>query len=239
MRVRAFEELDWQPTAKGTLSLRRRRLPGVDADVFEVKLGDDFLMTSRFTTSEVALAERALAMLEGDGLAVVVGGLGLGHSAAAVLGDPRVGDLVVVEALAPVIAWHRRSLVPLGRRLVQDARCRLREADFFALAASAHGFDPDTSGRRFEAVLVDIDHAPDDWLAPEHAAFYGIDGLEALARHLRPGGIFALWSNEGADAPFLERLKAVFVDVAAHSIHFADMHGRMVEQTVYCARNRV
>jgi len=32
--------------------------------------------------------------------------------------------------------------------------------DFFAMSHSADGFDPDAPGRRFDAVLVDIDHSP-------------------------------------------------------------------------------
>jgi hypothetical protein len=48
-------------------------------DVFEIKLGDESLMSSVFTASEIALARLGLAELGEDGpLDVVVGGLGLG-----------------------------------------------------------------------------------------------------------------------------------------------------------------
>ena len=56
-----FEELDYRPTPIGTLSLRRRRDLTLDIDVFEIKLGEDFLMSSLFTASEVALARLGLA----------------------------------------------------------------------------------------------------------------------------------------------------------------------------------
>ena len=73
------------------ISLRRRHDdPSLDIDVFEVKLGDEFLMSSLFTASEIALATLALAALPGADLDVVVGGLGLGYTAAAVLADGRV-----------------------------------------------------------------------------------------------------------------------------------------------------
>src|SRR5436190_15647026 len=40
-----FEELDYRPTPIGALSLRRRRELKLGVDVFEIKLGDEFLMS--------------------------------------------------------------------------------------------------------------------------------------------------------------------------------------------------
>ncbi|WP_244500846.1 hypothetical protein [Methyloceanibacter marginalis] len=56
-----FEELDYCPTPIGALSLRRRRDLKLDVDVFEIKLGDESLMSSLFTASEIALARLGLA----------------------------------------------------------------------------------------------------------------------------------------------------------------------------------
>src|SRR5476651_405395 len=94
-----FEELDYQETPIGGLSLRRRRELTLGIDVFEIKLGDDFLMSSLFTASEIALAQLGLTELSGDHLDVVVGGLGLGYTAQSVLEHKQVASLVVVEAL--------------------------------------------------------------------------------------------------------------------------------------------
>ena len=115
-------------------------------------------------------------------------------------------SLIVVEALAPVIEWHEKGVLPLGRALVDDPRCRLLHGDFFALAASEAGFDPDTPGRRFDAILVDIDHSPDALLDAGSASFYQPDGLRRLAAHLRPGGVFGLWSDALPDDAFTARL---------------------------------
>src|SRR4051794_5234152 len=101
-----FEEIDWRETPIGAISLRRRWDPAVRTDVYEVKLGDEFLMSSLFTVGEIELARLALAQLPDRDLDVVVGGLGLGYTARAVLEDPRVRSLVVVEALGEVIDWH-------------------------------------------------------------------------------------------------------------------------------------
>ncbi|MEQ8232232.1 MAG: spermidine synthase [Gammaproteobacteria bacterium] len=237
---RLFEELDYRPTPIGAVSLRRRRELTLDVDVWEIKLDDEFLMSSLYTASEVALAERALARLAAarrGQLEVVVGGLGLGYTAQAALAHPGVGAVLVVELLAPVIDWHRRGLVPLGSVLAEDRRCRLVEADFFACAASAGGFDPVCPGRRFDAVLLDIDHSPEAWLDARSADFYGADGLAALRRHLRPGGVFGLWSNEPPDAAFTARLAGVFARALAEPVHFRDpVSGRDWEQAVYLAQ---
>lgn len=233
----AFEELDYQPTPIGALSLRRRREPGGVAEIYEIKLGDEFLMSSRFTAAEIALARLGLAELQGSGFEVVVGGLGLGYTARAALEDQRVASLLVVEALAPVVDWHRRGLLPLGAELTGDPRCRFVEGDFFALARDAGaGFDPEVPGRRFHAVLLDIDHAPDQPLDPANAAFYGTEGLGRLARHLHPGGVFALWSNDPPDPAFLASLRTIFAEARAEVVSFDNpIQGGRSSNSVYLA----
>jgi len=239
----SFEELDYRQTPIGALSLRRRRELTLGVDVFEIKLGDEFLMSSLFTASEIALAQLGLAELSGQGsdqaLDVMVGGLGLGYTAKAVLEHKTVGSLIVVEALEAVIDWHGRGLVPLGRTLTGDARCRFVHGDFFALAASDAGFDPAASGRKFDAVLVDIDHSPDALLDTRNAAFYGEAGLARLAAHLRPGGVFGLWSNELADDGFIARLAQVFASARAEAVTFHNpLQNKPFTQTVYLANKR-
>ena len=179
----SFAELDYRQTPLGELSLRRRRVAALDGlEVYEVKLGDAFLMSSLFHEVEVALADLGLAGLDAPELDVVVGGLGLGYTARAALKHPAVRSLIVVEALDAVIEWHERGLVPLGPELTGDARCRFVHGDFFALAAaSGQGFDPAEPGRKFHAVLLDIDHSPRNLLHARHADFYEPAGLRALA----------------------------------------------------------
>ncbi len=235
-----FEELDYRPTPIGALSLRRRRELKLGVDVFEIKLGDKFLMSSLFTASEIALARLGLAELSEHGLDVVVGGLGLGYTAKAVLEHQKVASLLVVEALEAVIEWHAQGLVPLGPELTGDLRCRFVQGDFFALAASEAGFDPAVPARRFDAVLVDIDHSPDFLLDPQNAAFYGEQGLSRLAAHLRPGGIFALWSNDRLDDAFTARLRRIFADARAEEVTFHNpLQDKPFTQTVYLAKKQI
>jgi len=231
-----FEELDYRSTPIGALSLRRRRELSLGVDVFEIKLGDEYLMSSLFTASEIALARLGLAELSGADLDVVVGGLGLGYTAQAVLEHEAVKSIVIVEALDVVIDWHEKGVLPIGPALTADPRSRFVLGDFFA-AASKKGFDPDAPARRFDAILVDIDHSPDLLLNPQNAAFYQPTGLKSLAAHLLPGGVFGLWSNEVPDEAFTQRLTAVFAEARAERVTFHNpLQNREFTQTIYLAR---
>ncbi|MBX9647216.1 MAG: spermidine synthase [Xanthobacteraceae bacterium] len=237
-----FEELDYRPTPIGALSLRRRRSPSSGVDVYEIKLGDEYLMSSQFTAAEIDLARLGLAALTREAparrdLDVVVGGLGLGYTAQAVLEHSSVRSLVVVDALAEVIEWHEQGLLPLGKQLTGDPRCRLVHGDFFAMTLSADGYDKRTPARRFDAVLVDIDHSPRKLLHPSNAALYEKAGLARLTEHLKPGGVFALWSNDPPDQLFERVLSDVFATSATHVVTFDNAAGEhTATNTVYVAR---
>lgn len=234
---RLFEELDFRPTPIGAISLRRRRELRLDVDVYEIKLGDEFLMSSLFTASEVALARLGLAALAGDGLDVAVGGLGLGYTAQAVLQHRTVRSLVVVEMLEAVIDWHATGLAPLGPQLTADPRCRFVCGDFFALATSDQGLDPDNPGRLFDAILVDIDHSPAALLDGRSTDFYHPPGLRRVAAHLRPGGMFALWSDDLPDPAFVERLAGVFAEARVEPVTFHNpLRNCSYTQSVYLGR---
>lgn len=233
-----FEELAWRKTPIGEISLRRRRDPLLEVEVYEVKLDDEYLMSSLFPVAEIELARLGLARLPDPGseLDVVVGGLGLGYTARTALEDPRVRSLVVVEAIEDVIGWHRRELLPFAAGLATDPRTRLVRADFFAAVADGSGFDPDAPDRRFHAVLLDVDHSPRQVLHDSHAPFYTVDGLRRLAGHLHPDGVFALWSNDPPDDAFLRTLGEVFRAPEAHVVSFANpLQGRESTNTVYVA----
>ncbi len=232
-----FKELAYCVTPLGALSLRRRRELTLDAEVYEIKLDDDFLMSSLFTVSEVALAKLGLAAVSGPALDVVVGGLGLGYTARAVLEDKRVVSLKVIDTLAEVIAWHQQGLLPMAPLLAADARCELVHADFFAILAPASpGFDPACPDRRFHAILLDIDHSPCHWLNPAHAGLYTEAGLRCLAKYLLPSGVFALWSNDPPDAAFSALLAEVFATAHAEVVRFDNpLQQRTATSTIYLA----
>ena len=231
-----FEELDYRRTPLGELVLRRRTEPSLGVEVYEVKLGDEFLMSSLFTEGEIALARYALAELGAGPLDVAVGGLGLGYTARAVLDHPGVRSLVVVEALPDVVEWHCRGLVPLGKALLSDARCELLDGDFFSLVKGP-GLHPEKPAMRFHAIVMDIDHSPRHVLHPSHAELYAEAGLRGLASHLHPGGVFALWSNDPPDADFCAALGRAFAHGEARVVKFHNpLTGGDAANTVYLGR---
>lgn len=229
-----FEELSRDETRAGTVTLWRRRDPQLRIDVFEVKLGDEYLMSSLFTAGEVELARLGLDAHGGEDLDVVVGGLGLGSTTRAALDHPRAASVRTIEAVPAVVDWHRRGLLPDTAGLADDARSTLQEGDFFALALD--GGLPGQDGDGIDVLLLDIDHAPDRLLHPSHAAFYTPDGLHRLRSQLRPGGVFALWSTDAPDDGFLDALDGAFTDVESHVVDVPNPYtGEAATNTVYTA----
>ena len=228
-----FQELDWQSTPIGEISLRRRREPTLDVDVYEVLLGEEYLMSSLFTVAEEELARLGLAAVDGDRLDVAVGGLGLGWTARTALQDPRVRTLHVVEALPQVIEWHERELLPHAAELTRDPRVTLSLGDFFARVADG---EPLAAEPRLHAVLLDVDHSPRHVLHPSHAPFYTRDGLRRRADQLHPGGAFGLWSDDPPDEEFLAVHGQALSDPQAHVVTFANpLTGGESANTVYVA----
>ena len=225
-----IEELDWGDTPWGVISLRRRWDPVTERDVHEVKLGDDFLMSSQFTKGEEELARIGLASAGGDSLTVLVGGLGLGYTAAAALEDDRVTELTVVEALPMVISWHQRDLLPDTVGLAADPRVRLVLDDFFDLVRTGR------ADRTYDAVLLDIDHAPDWLLRDDHGDLYTVEGFARVAAMIVDGGVFALWSDEPPEPEVVRRMGEAFEHSGAHVVAFPNpLTGGESANTVYLA----
>lgn len=234
---RNFEVLDSCQTGMGDLVLRRRADPVLGPRVYEVRLGEEYLMSSAFTVAEQELAHLALSCAPDRPLHVVVGGLGLGYTGVAALGNDRVGSLTVVEALEPVIRWHRQTLLPTSPQLLEDSRVELVHGDFFALTAAGALTGLTSSGQVLDVVLVDIDHTPDHLLHESHGDFYTAAGLRRLRDQMAPDGVFGLWSDDPPHEPFLAVLRQAFGNAQAHVVPFANpLTGGTSSNTVYLAR---
>lgn len=220
--MRSIEELDCRETPMGELVLRRRRSPSVpDEPVYEVKLDDEMLMSSSVNASERALARLTLGRWRGESCDVLVGGLGLGYTAAEALEFAFVRRVMVVELLVPVIDWHLSRLVPIAGALLDDPRCTLVEGDFFKLVAPGAPAGDEAS---YDAILLDIDHSPESWLQPRHGGFYTAGGLRGVSQHLRPGGVFGLWSASEPSREFLDLITRTLPRVQSDEVSFFNPH---------------
>ncbi|NOY28872.1 MAG: spermidine synthase [Planctomycetes bacterium] len=203
----------YESSPLGVLCLRRRELlsqPGTI--VTEVTLNHEFLMSSLYTDSERALAETALAMHQGNGLQVMVGGLGLGYTAREALLSDRVARVEVVELLPQVIGWLEQGLIPLSPELQSEPRLVVTQGDVYGRLASP----PE---QRFDLILIDVDHSPNERLDEESVSFYTAQGLRAAREHLAPGGVLAVWSY-AESSPFAEALHEVFDQVRIEPVTY-------------------
>jgi spermidine synthase len=205
--------LAYEDTPLGPLCLRRRELlskPGTV--VTEITLDHAFLMSSHNTASERALAQGALELHPGEGLSILVGGLGLGYTVHAALASSRVTRVEAIELLPQVIGWLDQDLIPLSAELKGDGRFIAVQGDVYARLAG-------TPSQRFDLILIDVDHAPDDRLSDSNAFFYTEAGLLQARSHLASGGIFGVWSS-AENSEFSRALRKVFAKVHVQPVTF-------------------
>lgn len=215
-----IEILAYEPSPLGLLCLRRRELlsqPGTI--VTEVTLNHELLMSSLYTDSERALARTALQMHSGDRLSVLVGGLGLGYTAREAILSERVASVEVVELLPQVIDWLNQGLVPLSAELCDKDCLNVTQGDVYQRLAGP----PE---KLFDAILIDVDHSPDERLDETSGQFYTTPGLQAARRHLATDGILAVWSY-AESSPFADALREVFDQVQVEPVTYDN---RLIDQ---------
>jgi len=203
-----LEILAYEKTPLGDLCLRRRELLSRPGTVItEITLDLQLLMSSYITVSERALADEAISRHSGVELSVLVGGLGLGYTAAQVLQSERVERVEVIELFPAVVGFMQQGLVPLSAELLEDPRFGVRQGDVYRTLR-------EEADERWDLVLIDVDHAPEDHLGAGNESFYTESGLTQAKNHLAPGGILAVWSY-AESSPFVDALRASFeiVDV--------------------------
>ncbi|MHA7837969.1 MAG: spermidine synthase [bacterium] len=242
-----WENLASAPACEGgrPLSLHRR------GDEYVIRAGGVALMSSRQSGSEVALARLARRALEADpategGLSarrcdataqdgarrVLVGGLGMGFTAAAALEAFPDARIVVAEIEAHVVDWNRRWLAPLAGSPLDDPRLEVVVEDVHALVGSA-AREPD--GLRFDAILLDVDNGPEALSRRSNERLYAPEGIASAARALRSGGVLAIWSA-GPDASFGKRLARLGGELQTHRVSpRAGSRGR-ARHTIWLAR---
>jgi len=194
---------------------------------YEIIANGTFLMATYNRASDEALATLTLARVQGEGLRVLVGGLGIGYTARAALDDPRVARCDVVEVEPLIVTWHQRYTSSHAGRPLDDPRAHLIVGDLGLLSLSPHAYD---------AILLDTDNGP-DWLALQaNARLYDAAGITRFLDLLRPGGIVAYWSASASPA-FARRLRGL---AEVETVVVADeiAPGREGTAWVYLARSR-
>jgi len=208
-----LEILAYEQTSLGVLCLRRRQSPrDPTIAVTEITLNHEFLMSSYYTDSERTLSKIAIEMHGGNNLNILVGGLGLGYTAYEALKSKQAQFVEVVEFLPQVISWMNEGLVPLSKELAFDKRLSIVEGDIYGQLAGSQT-------KKFDVILIDVDHSPDERLDTKCGQFYTRQGLEAASKHLKKDGVLAVWSY-AQDSPFADALRDVFSEVRVEPISF-------------------
>jgi spermidine synthase len=157
-------------------------------DEYVIRVGGFELMNSRAFGSEQALAKMACAQIAArPGPIVLIGGLGMGFTAAAALKQLGPDARVVVAEIVPaVVEWNRGPLAHLAGDPLQDRRVAVQVADVAELLTC----DANT----FDAVMLDVDNGPQGLSRAANDWLYTPAGLKAAGTALRPGGVLAVWS---------------------------------------------
>lgn len=195
-----YDEIARTESERGELVLRERHAEGAPS-VLELRANGVFVMDTQETSTEQALADAALDLVE-DPHHVLVGGLGLGFTMHRVLADSRVERCSVVEIEPDLVEWMRDGTIPHGPALLADERANVVVADL----AVAVGEAPADS---YDLVLLDVDNGPDFLVHDSNAALYEPPFLTRVARLLRPGGVLVIWSA-AASAALEANLRDVF-----------------------------
>lgn len=186
MRIEFFK-VDHDATSLGTVALYRYEAETGEAG-YEVRLNGEFLMATHGVCGEQAMAELAWQRRcdPAGGCAVLVAGLGAGHTLRAALDLPDVTSVEVVEISPKVVEWNRRFFRDVNGAALDDERVRVHVTDLMSLLRDRVG--------TYDLLLQDVDNGP-GWLAARgNRAVYAEEGLTACGRALRPGGVLALWS---------------------------------------------
>lgn len=208
--------------------------------VTELIVDGVFAMDTVDTGTERALARLALDCWQGDDgqrleerdaaprpeARVLVGGLGLGFTTAALLADPRVGGVHVVELHAAIVEWARAGMLPLPAAALSNPRLTVTVADVVDLL-------PRLPAGSFDALLLDVDNGPGFLIHPPNAAVYEPRFLRTALHLLAPGGVLAVWSADRAPA-LADALRTAGADCREVTLPVR-RDGRDLEYAVYLA----
>jgi len=152
------------------------------------------LMNGYSHDSETAFGLLAAELARGDHPAILVGGLGLGYTTAALVGalGPR-GRITVAEFSPAVIAWFHAHVRPSVLPQLPGNLAIIEAEVLGHLWASP----------RYDLVLLDVDNGPEPLVRADNAQLYGKEGLRVLRSRVADDGAVLLWS--GFESPDFEK----------------------------------
>lgn len=211
------------PDGEDELRLYRR------GSEFSIRINTYELMNSRIHGSEEMLAELACERLAGrTGVRILIGGLGMGFTAAEALKwigpDGRVR---VAEIVPAVVAWNRGPLADLADRPLEDPRIDVRETDIARIL--------NKEKKAYDAILLDVDNGPAGLTRKGNHGLYTPSGLKAAYNTLRPKGVLAVWSAD-PDPEFTRRLTRAGFKARAHRVR-ARSGGKGSHHTIWIAEH--
>jgi len=170
------------------------------------------LMTTAHHGSEDALAELALRKVRNASEAsVVIGGLGMGFTLAAVLKIVGMkGKVIVAELVPQVVDWNKGPMGAFAGYPVNDPRTIVHVGDVLDLVRYGSA--------TYDAILLDTDNGPEGLTHARNNRLYSHRGLQSAYNALKPGGVLAVWSTHAHD-PFTRRLALVGFRVEERKVH--------------------
>jgi len=207
--VRHWTELGEAPIPDTDKSLFLYR----DKDDFFIKIsGGGELMSTRKHGSEDALGSLPCKRLENPNAArVLIGGLGMGFTLAAVLKDvgPKA-EVTVAELIPEVVEWNRGPLGEHSGYPLNDPRTRVHVGDVAKLLRKSRGC--------FDVIALDVDNGPEGLTKSANDWLYTMRGIAAAKDALAPNGILSYWSA-GPDPAFHDRLRQCGFLVEEITVH--------------------
>lgn len=228
MIVMPARVLGREPGARGGEVVLRARAEA-DREVYELIVNGVFAIDSVDSSAERRLATETLARVSGEGLRVLVAGLGLGYTVASVLADRRVGAVDVVELEPALVEWARQRLVPVAADVLADERVTVSVGDVRDVL-------PDSPPAVLDVMLLDVDNGPSFLLHEANAHVYDTDFLRSCLSLLRPGGALAIWCSDRT--PWLqERLRRLRAKCEELLVP-VERDGRVLQYALYLAVTR-
>lgn len=185
-------------------------IPGSDKSLLLFQGKDDFsikisggveLMNSRQHGSEDALGSLPCKQLkQPESAEVLIGGLGMGFTLAAVLAAVGPAARVHIAELIPeVIEWNKGPLGECSAYPLSDNRVQVHLTDVAQLLRDNKNF--------YDVIALDVDNGPDGLTKTSNDWIYTAAGIHNTRKALKSGGIVSYWSAD-SDQKFYRLLKS-------------------------------